>query len=246
MTHGSLFSGRGGFDIGAEAVGIETLWTCEIDEFLHHKLRRIIPNAQHYRDIKFVKNLPQVDIISAGFPCQDISVANQNNRKGIKGHRSGLWSEVARITDESKPKYLVLENSPELLKSGFEYVLRDLSSIGYDAEWDCWRATDFGYPHNRRRLYIIAYPCSLGFRRGVLQPSGAFELLYQWTPTEAYLRVSAGRAEGFRNTTTIQRDNEFPYFKNEISAFGNAVMPVIAEHLFRCILRDYEFNLINN
>ena len=239
MTLGSLFSGRGGFEIGAKSVGIKMLWTCEIDKFLHYKLRRIIPDAKHYQDVQFVTNPEKVDIISAGFPCQDVSVSNHKNRKGIKGNRTGLWREVARITDEIKPSYLVLENSPELLKQGFEYVLRDLSDIGYNAEWDCWRAADFGFPHNRRRLYVIAYPHSIGLRCGILQPPGAFELLHKWTPTEAYLRVSTGRTEGFRNNTAIQRDNEFPNFVREIAAFGNAVMPVVAEHLFRCIL-DYE------
>ena len=236
MTLGGLFSGRGGFEIGAQACGIQTVWTCEIDRFLRNKLRKITPNAKQYEDVKNVRNLEKCDIISAGFPCQDISLSNWKNRKGIKGSRSGLWTEVARLTDEIKPKYLVLENSPELLKKGFEYVLRDLSAIGYNVEWDCWRAADFGYPHNRRRLYAVAYPCSFGLRCGVLQPPGTFELLQKWTSTEAYLRVSVGRSEGFRNNTAIQRDHEFPNFKREIAAFGNAVMPVVAEHVFRCIL----------
>jgi DNA (cytosine-5)-methyltransferase 1 len=213
MTLGSLFSGRGGFEIGAKQVGIETLWTCETNEFLHHKLKRIIPNAKHYRDVKLAKTPPKVDIVSAGFPCQDISISNHKNREGINGNRSGLWKEVARITDEIKPSYLVLENSPELLKQGFEYVLRDLSCIGYNAEWDCWRAADFGYPHNRRRLYLIAYPMSIGLQSNVLEPPCSFEL------------------------SQTQRDYEFPNFGNEIGAFGNAVMPVVAEHLFRCILK---------
>ena len=238
MRLGSLFSGRGGFEIGAKAVGIETAWTCETDDFLHYKLKRIVDDekAEHYRDVRFVTNPATVEIISAGFPCQDISVAHNSRRKGIKGTRSGLWGEVCRIAEEVKPRYLVLENSPELLRQGFEYVLRDLSAIGYDAEWDCWRAADFGYPHNRRRLYVIAYSNTLGLRRGILQPPRTFALSQTWRPTEAYIRVSTGRAEGFRNNRIIQRDYEFPHFKREIAAFGNAVMPVVAEHLFRCIL----------
>jgi DNA (cytosine-5)-methyltransferase 1 len=241
---GSLFSGRGGFEIGASNAGIKTKWTCEIDEFLRHKLKRIIPDAIHYADINNVSNPEKVQIVSAGFPCQDISISNQTGKKGIKGTRSGLWAEVCRITNEVKPLYLVLENSPELLKQGFEYVLSNLSAIGYNAEWDCWRAADFGYPHNRKRLYVVAYPCSIRWWGGILKPPGAFELLQTWTPTPSYLRVSTGRANGFRNITAIQRDNEFPYFKREIKAFGNAVMPVVAEHLFKCILDDYKKNAV--
>ena len=240
MTHGGLFAGRGGFEIGAKAAGIENLWTCEIDEFLHHKLKRIVNNekAKHYRDVRFVKNPAWVDIISAGFPCQDISLSNQTGRQGIKGNRSGLWTEVFRITDEVKPSYLLLENSPELLKYGFEYVLRDLSAIGYDAEWDCWRAKDFGYPHNRRRLYIIAYPNGIGRRkiRNILQPPGTFELSQSWTPTTDYLRWMACRSNGYGGIESIQRGDVVPNFRREIKAFGNAVMPVVAEHLFKCIL----------
>jgi DNA (cytosine-5)-methyltransferase 1 len=133
MTLGSLFSGRGGFEIGAQACGIQTLWTCEVDTFLHNKLKKVVDNekALHYRDIRSLSHPPRVDIISAGFPCQDISIANQNDKKGIFGRRSGLWFEVARIADEVKPSYIVLENSPNLLRQGFEYILRDLSSIGY-------------------------------------------------------------------------------------------------------------------
>jgi DNA (cytosine-5)-methyltransferase 1 len=244
MNLGSLFSGRGGFEIGAKFTGIETSWTCEIDEFLHNKLKRIAPNAEHYRDVKSVKNLPAVDIITAGFPCQDISISNSAGRRGIKGHRSGLWTEVCRITNEVKPRYLVLENSPELLKQGFEYVLADLSSIGYDAEWDCWRAADFGYPHNRRRLYVIAYPVQVGRRqcRHILQPPGAYELSQAWAPTPAYLRWMACRSDGYGNIKFIQRGDVVPNFRREISAFGNSIMPVATEHLFKCILNDCEYD----
>lgn len=248
LTHGSLFSGRGGFDIGAEAAGVKTLWMAEIDKFLHCKLRRLFPHATHYHNVKDVHSPCRVDILSAGFPCQDISVSNSTGKKGIRGSRSGLWVEVARIADELKPSYILLENSPELLRQGFEYVLRDLSAIGYDAQWDCWRAKDFGYPHNRRRLYVVAYPHSLGCRDIILQPPGSFALSQAWTPMEAYLRVTGGRANGFRDTQLIQRGDVVPDFAREIHAFGNAVMPVVAEHLFRCIiihnnkLKQYEDN----
>lgn len=235
MTLGSLFSGRGGFEIGAERVGIETLWCCEIDVFLRNKLKRITPNAKQYADVKTISNPPHVDIISAGFPCQDISIAKATNRTGIKGSRSGLWSEVARVVDEVKPNYLLLENSPELLKQGFEHVLSDLSEIGYNAEWDCFRACDFGYPHRRKRLYVIAYSNRIRLRCRILQSPGTFELSQAWTPTKTYLSVSSSRNNGFRDIRTIQRDNVFPYFSREIKAFGNAVMPVVTEHLFQCI-----------
>lgn len=244
MTLGSLFSGRGGFEIGAQACGIQTLWTCELDTFLHNKLKKVVDNekAIHHRDIRSVSHPPRVDIISAGFPCQDISTANKNDKKGIFGWRSGLWFEVARIAAEVKPSYIVLENSPNLLRQGFEYVLRDLSSIGYNVEWDCWRAADFGYPHNRLRLYAIIYSRSIGRGqvRAILQPPGSIPLSKAWTPTEAYLRCANGRTYRRGDPDAILRGDVVPNFRREIHAFGNAAMPVVAEHLFRCIINHYK------
>jgi DNA (cytosine-5)-methyltransferase 1 len=261
MTHGSLFSGRGGFDTGAEWAGVETLWNCETNVFLKNKLKQLFPNAKQYGDIRTMgrhkegggKSRPygsvaHVDIVTGGFPCQDISSANTTDKKGIGGARSGLWREMARVVGEVKPRYIIIENSPELLKRGWEYVLSDLYALGYNAEWDCYRAADFGYPHNRLRLYCIAY--TGGDRRGrkVLRPPGAFALHAQWTPTPAYLRVSTGWANGFRDIRVIQRDDEFLNFECEIAAFGNAVMPVVAEHLVRCAVEDnnLEIKKLNN
>lgn len=240
MTHGSLFSGRGGFDLGAESCGIENIWNCEIDRWLRHKLKRISPNAKQYSDIRTVKFPKCPTVLSVGFPCQDISVANTNSKKGIKGTRSGLWFETERIIDEAKPPYILLENSPNLANKGFEYILSFLSKIGYDAEWDCFQGSDFGFPTRRKRLFIVAYPSSFGLWRRVLRSPGTYELSRTWTPTETYLSVSAGRKNRFRNIGAIQRGDVVHNFRREIHAFGNAVMPVIAEHLFRCIQDDYK------
>ena len=156
MTHGSLFSGIGGFELGAEWAGIETLWNCEIEPFQRSVLKRHFPNTIQYEDIKRLSNPGYVDIVSGGFPCQDISVAGK--REGINGRRSGLWGEMFRIVREVRPKYVIVENSPALVVSGLERVLCDLSQIGYDAEWQCISNIAFGYPHKRERLYLIAYP----------------------------------------------------------------------------------------
>ena len=238
VTHGSLFSGRGGFDVAAESCGIENVWNCEIDTWLRHKLKRISQNATQYGNVKTLRNPKPVTIISAGFPCQDISIATAGVAVGIKGHRSGLWSEVKRVANESKPPYLLLENSLELRRKGLEYVLSDLSEIGYDAEWHCLRGCDFGFPVQRERICIIAYPSSDRRRGIVFRPPGTFELSRKWTPTETYLSVSSSRKNGFRDIRAIQRGNVVHNYRREIHAFGNAIMPVVAEHLFRCILED--------
>ena len=158
ITHGSLFSGIGGFDLGFERAGIETVWQVEIDEYCRRVLAIHFPPAQRYDDVRTAgkHNLAPVDIISGGFPCQDIS--NAGKRAGIDGERSGLWSEYARIICELRPRYVVVENVAALLGRGMGRVLGDLAACGYDAEWRIISASDVGAQHIRKRVWILAYP----------------------------------------------------------------------------------------
>ena len=156
MTHGSCFSGIGGFDLGFQRVGIETLWQIEIDAFCRRVLERHFPNARRYQNIKRVRNLTAVDILSGGFPCQDISSAGR--MRGIDGKRSGLWSEMWRLIRIVRPRYVVVENVAALLNRGIERVVGNLAESGYDCEWDCLPAIAFGAPHRRDRIFLVAYP----------------------------------------------------------------------------------------
>jgi DNA (cytosine-5)-methyltransferase 1 len=164
VKHGSLFAGIGGFDLGFERAGIETVWQVEIDRYCRQVLRKNFPRSKRYRDVRRVgkRNLPWVDVISGGFPCQDISQAGK--RAGIEGSRSGLWREMARIIGELRPRFAVVENVAALLGRGMGRVLGDLAEIGYDAEWQCIRASDVGAPHRRERIWIVAD--AAGARRG--------------------------------------------------------------------------------
>ncbi|MDR0413201.1 MAG: DNA cytosine methyltransferase [Dysgonamonadaceae bacterium] len=241
MTHASLFSGRGTWDIVAQELGFENKFNCEIDAWLRNKLKRISPDAKQYSDVKTCIPYCTVSVLSASFPCQDISISNQTGVAGIHGTKSGLWSEVKRVATITQPKYIVLENSSQLVKKGLETVLSDLSEIGYDAEWHCLQGRDFGFPTRRERIFIIAYPSGNRRRVWVFRPPGTYKLSRTWTPTEAYLRVVDSRANGYRDTGAIQRGDVVHNFRREIHAFGNAVMPVIVEHLFKCILDDYKY-----
>ena len=158
LTHGSLFAGIGGFDLGFQRAGIKTVWQVEIDAYCRAVLASHFPDAQRFDDVRTVggHNLPRVDILSGGFPCQDIS--NAGKRAGIDGERSGLWSEYARIIRELRPRYVVVENVAALLGRGMGRVLGDLAACGYDAEWQSIRASDVGAPHRRERIWIVAYP----------------------------------------------------------------------------------------
>ena len=158
MTHGSLFSGIGGIDLGFEMAGIKTSWTCEIDDWCNEILEKRFPDATQYKDIKDIgkHNLQPVDIISGGFPCQDISQAGKG--QGLKGARSGLWFEMWRIISELRPRWVLIENVPALTYRGGARVLHDLAEIGYDAEWQIISARDVGARHLRKRMWIVAYP----------------------------------------------------------------------------------------
>jgi len=163
-----LFSGIGGFSLGLERTGgFETVAFCEIEEFPRKVLNKHWPDVPIYEDVRNVTAerlradgiIP--DIITGGFPCQDISVAG--NQAGIgEGTRSGLWSECARLLGDIRPRYAIFENVTALLSGDngrwFEQVLWDISKVGYDAEWHCISASELGAYHHRDRVWILAYP----------------------------------------------------------------------------------------
>lgn len=166
MNVGSLFAGIGGFDLGFERCGMRTLWQVEQDPYCRAVLARHFPRAERFEDVREVgaANLQAVDLICGGFPCQDLSLAGRG--AGIDGARSGLWGEYARIVRELRPRYVVVENVPPLLtgkgkrweRAPIGRVLGDLAEMGYDAEWSVLSAREFGAPHLRKRVWIVAYP----------------------------------------------------------------------------------------
>lgn len=166
MNVGSLFAGIGGFDLGFERAGMRVSWQVEQDPFCRAVLARHFPEAVRFEDVREVgaQNLCPVDLLCGGFPCQDLSPAGRG--AGLDGARSGLWSEFARIVRELRPRYVVVENVPALLtgkgkrwdRAPVGRVLGDLAEAGYDAEWARLSAREFGAPHLRRRVWIVAYP----------------------------------------------------------------------------------------
>ena len=168
-----LFSGIGGFSLGLERAGMETVAFCEIEAYPCKVLAKHWPGVPIYNDVRELTSdrLKQdgitVDVITGGFPCQDISVAGK--QAGIEGERSGLWSEVARLIDEIQPRYAIMENVTALISGDrgrwFGRVLGDLAEIGYDAEWHCIPASELGAHHHRDRVWILAYPRPKGLQQ---------------------------------------------------------------------------------
>lgn len=158
-----LFSGIGGFSLGLERTdGFETVAFCEIEDYPRRVLAKHWPKVPCYHDVRtltadtLARDGIAVDVICGGFPCQDISTAGKG--AGIAGERSGLWREYARLIGEIRPQFVLVENVAALLGRGLGDVLGALAALGYDAEWHCIPASAVGAPHERDRLWIVAYP----------------------------------------------------------------------------------------
>lgn len=166
LTNYSFFSGVGGMDLGSKmAGGIQTVGYCEKDRYAQGVLRSRIKDgglddAPIWDDVTTFDGKPWrgVEIVSGGFPCQDVSVAGK--RAGIeKGNRSGLFYELMRICREMGPRFILLENVAGLLVyPGAHRVFGELAEMGYDAGWKIISASDVGAPHQRQRIWIIAKP----------------------------------------------------------------------------------------
>ncbi|WP_268799081.1 DNA cytosine methyltransferase [Pseudomonas huanghezhanensis] len=165
-TIGSLFAGIGGFDVGFESAGYRTAWQVELNPFNRAVLADRFPHAHQFEDVRDcgAHNLSPVDVITGGFPCQDISLAgarySNREKRGLRGERSGLFWEVIRILKEIQPRWVVLENVVNLLavndSEDFETVIRALADCGYVGFWRVLNAQYFGVPQQRRRIFLVA------------------------------------------------------------------------------------------
>lgn len=163
MNELHLFAGAGGGILGGELLGHRTVCAVEIEEYprkvlLQRQRDGILPWFPIWDDITTFDGRPwkgRIDIVSGGFPCQDISAAGKG--AGIEGERSGLWGEIARVVNEIRPQFVFVENSPMLTSRGLGRVLGDLAEMGYNARWCVLGADDVGAPHRRKRIWILAY-----------------------------------------------------------------------------------------
>jgi DNA (cytosine-5)-methyltransferase 1 len=159
ISIGSLFSGIGGIESGLEkAGGFRTVWFVEKEPYCKEVLSKHWAGIPVYDDITRIDwcKVERPDILTGGFPCQDIS--NAGRRAGIGGSRSSLWKEYLKAIRFLRPRGALIENVSALLIRGLDVVLCDLAQVGYDAEWTTLRAQDVGAPHRRERVFIIAYP----------------------------------------------------------------------------------------
>ena len=230
-----LFSGIGGFSLGLERTGgFETVAFCEIEKFPQKILKKHWPEVPIYEDVTKLEYNGPVDLVTAGFPCQDISLAGKG--AGLSGSRSGLFWHVLRTACMVGRPKLLLENVAALLDRGMGEVLGALSASGYDAEWDIIPACAVGHPHHRERVWIIADTNS---ERG--EGGGPFTLsrLRELPWGENVRRSKDWRERPDLHTPNLCRASDGLSDKSHrLNALGNAVVPQIPEIIGRAILAN--------
>jgi len=229
-----LFSGIGGFSLGLEKSHFETVAFCEIDPYCRKVLAKHWPEIPIYEDVTKARfeEVGPVDMVTAGFPCQDISLAGQG--AGLEGERSGLFWQILRTASVVGRPKLLLENVAALLDRGLCTVLGAMAQIGYDAEWHCIPACFVGAWTKRDRIWVYANPREKhveGVGKGPIfeqsdlsrEPARIFE---RW-PGRSNLPQSrlAGTSDGLRN---------------RLDAIGNTIVPQIPEMIGYAILATYD------
>lgn len=243
-----LFSGIGGFSLGLERTGgFETVAFCEIEDFPRKVLAKHWPNVPCYRDVReltgerLAADGIAIDAICGGFPCQDISESNVRGA-GIDGERSGLWAEYARLIGELRPRYVIVENTSNLLGRGMHRVLGDLAARRYDAEWHGIPAAALGAAHERDRQWIVAYPAE-SHGRPLLEQSD----IQRANCILSQREEGAGRPQMGASPSWLQSwpevadavrgmDDGLPLRMDGHNGCANAVVPHIPEMIGRAIL----------
>ena len=246
MTHGSLFSGIGGFDLAAEWAGWDNIFHCEWNPFGQKVLKHHFPKSIIYEDITktdFSIHRGNIDIISGGFPCQPYSTAGKRLGKEDDRH---LWPEMLRAIREVQPSWVVGENVRGLTNWNgglvFDEVQSDLEAEGYEVTPFLLPACAVNAPHRRDRIWFVAY--SKNIRQEYALENGELERrrlrkLYKRNAWHSFPSQSpiCGGDDGISK----ELDNiTFPKWRNEsIKAYGNAIVPQVAYQIFKAI-NQYE------
>jgi len=246
MRYLDLFSGIGGFALGLYWAGwrFEEHYFSEAEPYCIELYQKRFPDAIFLGDIKDIdcSELPKGEwVITGGFPCQDISIAGRG--EGIQAERSGLWFEMWRVIRELRPQWVVAENVGAITFRGLGAVVNSLAKIGYDCEWQDIRASDVGAPHKRERIWIVAYPtsnrwsdriCPVEYRKEGKRRETSFRSSYRkWVEIRQEDKTISG--EWIPRSETIGVASRIPRQVDRLKGLGNAIVPQIAELIFRKI-----------
>jgi DNA (cytosine-5)-methyltransferase 1 len=210
----ALFAGAGGGILGGKILGWHTVCAVEWDAYARDVLVArqndgCLETFPIWDDVQTFDGTPwrgSVDVVSGGFPCQDISVAGKG--AGIEGEKSGMWAHMARIIGEVLPRFVLVENSPMLVGRGLARVLGDLAEMGYDAEWGIVGAHHAAAPHKRERIWIVAD--SIGTRTGGVCGATGADRGRNSRRDESPLRQAYGEDGANRTDPASQAARELP------------------------------------
>ena len=238
MNELALFAGAGGGILGGHLLGWRTVCAVEWDAYAASVLVArqndgTLPPFPIWDDVQTFDGRPwqgRVDVVSGGFPCQDISVAGKG--AGINGERSGMWKHMARIIREVQPRFVFVENSPALTSRGLGIVLGDLAALGYDAKWCVLGASDVGAPHRRKRIWVLADADGQRFKK--LNTSAESNKSRQYSRS-----IAEGWGESWWKTEPdVGRVVDGVANRvDRLKAIGNGQVPAVAATAFR-ILAD--------
>jgi len=233
----ALFAGAGGGILGGKLLGWQTVCAVEIDAYCRSVLAArqndgCLEPCPIWDDVRTFDGRPWlgiVDVVSGGFPYQDISCAG--NGTGIDGERSGLWHEFARIICEVRPRFVFVENSPVLTSRGLGRVLGDLATLGFDAKWCVLGACDAGAPHKRERIWILADAAGQRLERWNQSEKKKWEAKIRSTQAlvqnKTWPEVSA--------PWFFRSDDELANRVERTKAIGNGQVPIVAAMAWRIL-----------
>lgn len=252
-----LFSGIGGFSIGLDKAGIETVAFCEIDPHCQAVLSAHWPDKKIFPDVKKLNGnslivwpeedhsngvVTTIDLIAGGYPCTGHSVAGK--KKGFENEDSALWREYLRLAQQIRPKYCIIENSPNLRNTGLVELLKAFNEIGYNAEWSIISAYSVGAPHLRERLYLVLWRQDLSypnpFRFWQPDPKEEEEAQGWWAKRRIKrnsAHIQAGKASSgvlFNIDGLSKKVLKLEEYK--VAMLGNAVIPQIPELIGKALV----------
>lgn len=250
MNELALFAGAGGGLLASKLLGWSTVCAVEIEPYcrkvlIQRQKDKILERFPIWDDVRTFDGKPWkgiIDVISGGFPCQDISKAGKG--AGIEGKQSGLWKEFARIIREVRPSFVFVENAPALLLRGMGVVLGDLAASGYDARWDCFPASAFNADHIRDRIWIVAHAVPGGWkmvcddiRCGDASASKGKKQITSNVDSRmarfARLEKRLGQPAVFRT------NNDVAHRVDRLGAVGNGQVPIVAATAFRILASEW-------
>lgn len=238
MNELALFAGAGGGILGSYLLGWKTVCAVEIEDYprrvlLQRQRDGILDRFPIWDDIRTFDGTVwngRSDIVTGGFPCQDISAAGRG--KGIDGERSGLWSEMFRVVCEVDAKLVYMENSPMLTIRGLYRVLSDLASVGYNARWCVLGADDVGAPHHRKRIWILAYSKRSGLQKLSKRYNKIEKISTERASSPFASCVTAKGIYRLPDSKNIRRGERIARRVDRIKSIGNGQVPSVAALAF--------------